>query len=719
MVQRRRPPLCFPYNLAARGDVAVVGEGWERKLHAAAFHLTSVREHLADGIDAARRALKIPVLALVFPTFRDDPPHLRWWTFVAGDDTGAARRYLSVALAEQLPLRSIVQPRRSHQIDRLRERSWIVESSRHVGEAAVFVWGDKAYWEDVDNQSRVGDLVRAIQTVLEVVERIAFLVPWGEPPHPAANRTSSSSATGIGALLGLVRAGTRSDLVYLGRPIGKELIVEQQVGALHANFGFSLPIGEGFGGRALLRGRTLGTVDYQNARYRYSGVRDVCDAEHIRSGMAIPVFRNNRIWRVLYATRRNVNPYSVVEQAVIRQLVLSLTRTEAPEGTSPSRKMVVGLPGHTSHWGELTDILLQGHLRTLEDWVERALGVPVLVTDSTNNPVLATDLHRYDWLQGDEKAEKTTVSVSAPVLGRDAPMLVHFMGPEEEHSPELLRQVSLAAALLYERDFRTANTITAERQGWVSDLLGGDRSNRMASAGVHLGIPVSDGICWVIAMTDSLWDGGRLTARGASIQEFLETTFLMLSIPLGDILICFPTVTMPDPWHVREALLTQCGARQVRVVRIGKFDNLQMLADGISSALETLRSLSGSPDSPYVTDIESLDLRFLMANQAVHSALTAFTNTLFHPLSSWDASHNSDLLKTLCYSRICQSRERAAEMLYVHINTVRFRLHKAFNILGYYPNNKHEAIAIDIAAYTWLYDNNELHRLIPSWQTTS
>ena len=98
----------------------------------------------------------------------------------------------------------------------------------------------------------------------------------------------------------------------------------------------------------------------------------------------------------------------------------------------------------------------------------------------------------------------------------------------------------------------------------------------------------------------------------------------------------------------------------------------------------------------------------LLNNPRLTEDLNAFARKLFTPLIEYDTANNSHLTETFVLARTLGCVQEVANQLGVHVNTVRYRLHRAENNPGIDQTSPKERTAMALAAFTWQrYHNRE------------
>ncbi len=128
--------------------------------------------------------------------------------------------------------------------------------------------------------------------------------------------------------------------------------------------------------------------------------------------------------------------------------------------------------------------------------------------------------------------------------------------------------------------------------------------------------------------------------------------------------------------------------------------------DGLEDALlRTVRLIKGirrDGDGRYISEVSSWGLDSLLENPKVSEEMVAFASSLLGPLLTYDRNTRSQLTETFCLALTLGSYEEAARRLFVHANTIQYRMRRAKQILGRDPDSPKERIAMSLAAFIWL-----------------
>ena len=126
--------------------------------------------------------------------------------------------------------------------------------------------------------------------------------------------------------------------------------------------------------------------------------------------------------------------------------------------------------------------------------------------------------------------------------------------------------------------------------------------------------------------------------------------------------------------------------------------------DGFRFAHECAkRSLDIGPalnngDSCLVTHYGDLGLFGIVSLSKNQDSLHQFCDEAIGPLAAYDAEHGAELMRTLrIYLEQNQNTARTAKILYIHYNTLRYRIERIKEILGVTLENPHKRLTIEVA----------------------
>jgi DNA-binding PucR family transcriptional regulator len=106
--------------------------------------------------------------------------------------------------------------------------------------------------------------------------------------------------------------------------------------------------------------------------------------------------------------------------------------------------------------------------------------------------------------------------------------------------------------------------------------------------------------------------------------------------------------------------------------------------------------------SEYLLDMQAPGLESLLANPRLDEDLRSFATRLLTPLLEYDTSKGTELTITFVLAQTLGSAQTVADELGVHVNTIRYRLRKAEDLLGAVQASPQERIAWGLAASIWM-----------------
>src|SRR5262249_43977987 len=105
--------------------------------------------------------------------------------------------------------------------------------------------------------------------------------------------------------------------------------------------------------------------------------------------------------------------------------------------------------------------------------------------------------------------------------------------------------------------------------------------------------------------------------------------------------------------------------------------------------------------SDYLLDMQTPGLESLLVNPRLTEDLRTFATRLLAPLLEYDRSKSTDLTTTFVLAQTLGSAQAVGDELGVHVNTIRYRLHKVEDILGIEQASPKERTAWAFASFIW------------------
>ena len=515
---------------------------------------------------------------------------------------------------------------------------------------------------------------------------------------------------GLPTLLALARMISDADFTYWGNVRDNLVEVEWHLGAKSTGFGFQLPVGQGVGGRAFARAEAFGVPDYQNCQYRYPGVSDIADKEEVRSTLAVPVRSSTpQAGAVLFAVRRTVAPFSAAQRLLLLRLVHSIEPVPSLWPT-PRHFFACGTDNPKAMRPELRQILLHSNqVQDIESWLEQFIGGPAMLVDDKGRPYVPSNNDRFERLRFYSKAEEHSPQIvpltSFEAAGeRGSLYLWPSVALPPTGWPDFLDDIVVACNIIIDRVKQAYGRLDQQRSRWLKGVIEERATPRSRREGNRLGLSVDQGEVWAIAWESKTIESAdqtrlRMLAEDAVLDQ-LGSPFVILDDGIGISLLKGPA--RREPSAVRDELLKYFGPAPLWLVHGATYNSFDGLEDALLRTIRLVKGIRQNGNGRYILEVNSWGLDSLLENPKLSEEMAAFAGGLLEPLLTYDRSRKSQLTETFCLALTLGSYEEAARRLFVHANTVQYRMRRAKEILGRDPDLPEERIAMSLAAFVWL-----------------
>ncbi|MGH3085965.1 MAG: helix-turn-helix domain-containing protein [Rubrobacteraceae bacterium] len=544
---------------------------------------------------------------------------------------------------------------------------------------------------------------REMETLIEVecMERVHF-GGEGVLDRDLALSLRARDEDGLPEMLALARDVSGADFTYWGGVHEGVVDVEWNVGAKNSGFGFELPLGEGVGGRVFARGEAFDIPDYRNCQYRYPGVSDATDDEEVRSVLAVPVRGGGEgSGGVLYAVRRTVAPFSDADRALLLR-VKSDIEPVSGAWTAPRRLFTSGLDYLKMKKNELRRLLLEcDRVRELEAWMEQLLGGAAILTDGAGHPYVPANLDRLERLRIHAQDDVRTF----PLNGPSARGRLHLRPSASlplEGWPDLIEDALAAFNVVIDRVEQAHDRLNRRRSHWIQSVAEGRANRGSRREGYRLGLPVEKGEVWAFAWEpETAREQTRLRMLADDVVlDQLGGPLIVLDDGVGVVLLREPSRNAPST--VRDELLKHLGPSPLWLAHGAAYESPDALKDALLQAAGTVERLRREEDGRYISEVDGRGLDSLLESPKTSEELAAFAEKTLEPLLEHDRDKGSELTHTFCLTLALGSPEEASEKLFVHPNTVRYRMRRAQEILASDLALPKERTAMSLAAFAWL-----------------
>ncbi|MEV4106989.1 helix-turn-helix domain-containing protein [Nonomuraea sp. NPDC049695] len=111
--------------------------------------------------------------------------------------------------------------------------------------------------------------------------------------------------------------------------------------------------------------------------------------------------------------------------------------------------------------------------------------------------------------------------------------------------------------------------------------------------------------------------------------------------------------------------------------------SVSQLGEALETARRGMESARGGPGPVSIMSVADIDSFDLLLATLPASVRRSFRDHLLGPVEEYDARHGSELLRTLdIFLETCGSWQRTADELYVHVNTLRYRMQRIEELTG-------------------------------------
>jgi sugar diacid utilization regulator len=518
----------------------------------------------------------------------------------------------------------------------------------------------------------------------------------------------------LSAFLSLTRLVGKAKLTAWGRVYQDVIETSDHIGATKSSFGFVLQQGHGIAGHIVTRDIPhLIIEDYRNSRYRDPSITEVVDSEQVRSVIALPVHSRRehelteQVAGILYVVRRTVTPFTLAERLLVQRMTSLLEPLRPP--TRPFSVLSPGVPAVSDRRAAWYALISRAqHLRDLESWVSQFIKGTMIVTDSDGHPYISARSEQLERLRdafehGMDGVQVISLNASGVLLPGQFYLRSTITLPPPAW-PDFFVDLVMGCNLLIGQMEQAHDHLTRQREQWLQALFQEKAHPQIYQDGYRLGLPIDNGQLWVIA-----WPPQKLLTRAAARQRMLAENMVLdqLKSPLlfwGDDIgvILLDAYAEQQPSRLRDALLTQFAPHPLWIVYGARYQSLHDLKMVLRQSISLAQNARREGRSDYLLDLQAPGLESLLANPRLDEDLRSFASRLLAPLLEYDSSKGAALTTTFVLAQTLGSAQAVAEKLNVHVNTIRYRLRKAEELLGTEQASVQEHIAWGLASSIWM-----------------
>ena len=164
------------------------------------------------------------------------------------------------------------------------------------------------------------------------------------------------------------------------------------------------------------------------------------------------------------------------------------------------------------------------------------------------------------------------------------------------------------------------------------------------------------------------------------VLDLLESPLLFLGDDIGVILLDYHV--QMEPSELCEALLTVFAPHDLWIVYGAYYHSHQDLKMVLTHSISLAKKARREAYSEYLLDVQSPWLMSQMVTPKLSEDLHRFATKQLTPLLEYDKSEGTDLTTTFVLAQALGSEQAVSDELGVHVNTIRFWLRKAEDLLG-------------------------------------
>lgn len=501
---------------------------------------------------------------------------------------------------------------------------------------------------------------------------------------------------GLIELLSLTKLMTNSDITFWGETTSREVEVDMHLGSKNNDFGFLLPVGEGIGGLAAQENVVLQVDDYQNCPYRYKDVSMTVDEEKIRTVFALPLKdQEKNTSGILYVANRTINPLPLEKKFLLlrlgHQLEPIVRRTDIRQFSTPSER--------ASFFHRKKDELrhISQHARTFKEvntWLASLLKgkVTFIQEGQTKNNEPSEPDYTF-------AVTRTDRNLGTLYIWTDIKL------PLETEWPDLIEDVIHTLFIIDERNERFYHLADLERSQWLHNMLHAptDR-DALYKQGVKLHVPVDQGEVWAFFINkkgDFLSLEEKMKLESVALHHMREPIYFSGTSGY----IVFDRSIDCTPEQLRNDMLALL-PKEMWLIHQATYTTFSELQTVLARLQTLLKTTTEQQMNTYVLTFEHFGLDHLLSNPRIAEDLQSFASNLLKDIIAYDEEHDSELTKTLALSLVYQSPSKVAKKLFIHPNTVHYRVNRAKQLLNNQTEDPRFEIALAFAAYTWLFKQN-------------
>src|SRR5690625_2194788 len=514
--------------------------------------------------------------------------------------------------------------------------------------------------------------------------------------------------SGLTELLSLTKTIGNSDFVFWGDANSKYIEVATHLGSYDSGFGFQLPVGQGIGGKAAQNRSLLQVNDYKNCEYRYQEVSTAVDQEDVRTVLALPVKdQKANTSGVLYVSNRKIQPFSLDTKFMLLRV---------GHGIEPLTKQTelkhFFVTNQYSNFvkqkkGELRQIIQNGkQIFEMEEWLEELTRGRVEIVDHKGTSYTS---RRSKKIQIEQQPYVFSLQDDHQNIG-NLLIWTDMTLPPQEWS-DFIDDIMSAIYVIYEREQRIHHVLDLEHSQWIHNLLNNSTDiNLQYKRAIRLQFPVDHGEVWSI-----YWD---LNDEQLHSRERIKLEEIVLKCTKSPLIflrnigfILFDKASPCQPEVLRNELLKELPV-STWIVHSATYSSFHDLKSKLKQLRLLVEKITTVEQKEFVIGFNHFGLELLLTNPNIANDLNEFSFNALRPIIDYDQRNETQFTNTLALSLVYQSPTLVAEKMYIHTNTVHYRVNRAKELLNINLNKPENDVALRFASYIWLY--NQQQSALPS-----
>ncbi len=516
--------------------------------------------------------------------------------------------------------------------------------------------------------------------------------------------TIHAGIKGSGDLLALIASGaeavarSEATVVAVRDSRLQTLTVAHAVGLRHSLPAIRLPLYRGVGGFVLESQESVTVDNYPTSHWQDPIVRTWADSEALTSGMAVPFSASEGTDGVLYALFRSPGAPSPLALMALQRYVRSIRPVlfSAQSASPYSYSVSLTRFAENSHAGRLLAALRlsrrQGAWHPLQEAASQE-GLYFQITDAWGQMLHASA----------DIAPTGSPNRTATVDGLEPTLLSLWSGHTELLADAIYPHLLQTVTLLLNTETQRANDHLKAGQQWFQQMSSPSLDERQDARKQSETLGISKDIVQIWCVVFPTLPHNILISPMQALMRYLERE--IDSVPLVDSERVWFFLPHPMPIaraeEMHQAISRKFGQSSFWVGMHSALDPATVNSV-LSRVRESLDNLVLHHPEGGVQFANRPALENFLCLPEVKSALLLFAEEWTGPVSHYDQTHHTQLMKTLELYLATGSLTQTAQSLYIHPNTARNRLQQIMSLMPSLAwDDPDVRLALALAARAW------------------